>query len=510
LRPKDMTHSAHHLGARPLFLVLLFAAAHALAGCTPDGEGNRSADTGTASTDDAQTTSGSDADNDAPSDTTSSGCNITTARAILTAPLDPASPAAATNTPLAFSVSLADGTLQALSLPAGASGLRDLVVSPDRTKIAWSSQAALDGAGGPDVSAWNLWIANADGSNPTALTQATVADLVAIKPTFSPDNKTLYFVSNAKLDAKFTGIVGAHNVWSIPAAGGTATALTLSTVAGHDVATEGTPIAVSSDGQRVVFASKGDLDGAFNRKAQASFNIFAMLSDGTELEALTRNELVGLDSVNIQIPPAGPAADIIFFQSSTSLAGAWNALPVGPNLWRMNIDGSRREALTNSGQLPTTNPRVSPDGRFLAYIAYADLDTDDTNGTFAGRNVWLYDIAADAHRPITTQGAPYIQEILYEISASQAAFSPDGAHVLFTSNGHRDGTPHVYLLPADAPPEDPLVLEYQAHCEHPDHQGDKTCEENWSPSLSASPPSPLSSQAGEGEETKPRNKKPSP
>jgi hypothetical protein len=67
------------------------------------------------------------------------------------------------------------------------------------------------------------------------------------------------------------------------------------------------------------------------------------------------------------------------------------------------------------------------------------------------------------------------------VEVSDLFFSPDGGALIFATNAHRDGAPHLYLLPDDAPSDDPLVIAYAAHCEHPEHQGDQSCELNWQP-----------------------------
>jgi Tol biopolymer transport system component len=448
-----------------LSLLLVLVAA----GCTPEGSGGGSKA-------DGSTGDGSTSDPDAPDtasdeDGSTSGCEANDQVLVITQ----RGPGAAT----ALAVLVNGGESTALDLPMGAEGVRDVVVSPDGAKVVWSSRAPL--SGGAEAASWNLWVANIDGSSPKPLTSADVADLNSVKPVFGPDSDTLYFVSNAKLDGSFSAKVNAYNVWKLTLSGSVSpTALTLNTSTGHDVSTDGTPLAVSGDGQFVAFASKMDLDAAFNRKAQGSHNLFVMLADGTNIKALTRNEFEGLDSGDLFIPSGGPAADTLLFLSRTSLSNEWNAIPAGPNLWQMNLDGGRRKSLTKDTSLPISDLKVAPRGGYAAFTAYKNLDNDPA-GDPAGRNLWLYDLAAGTQRPVTRQELPYTQDTLYTIEVSGLTFSSSGDQFLFSANSHLDGTPHVYLLPPDAPADDPLVLAYQAHCEHPDHQGDKTCEENWQP-----------------------------
>jgi Tol biopolymer transport system component len=63
--------------------------------------------------------------------------------------------------------------------------------SPDGMKIAYVSDQALDGSNAP-LPISNVWIINADGSNPTPVTKFTTAS--AGYPAWSPDGSKMAFV----------------------------------------------------------------------------------------------------------------------------------------------------------------------------------------------------------------------------------------------------------------------------------------------------------------------------
>lgn len=101
--------------------------------------------------------------------------------------------------------------------------------SPDGTKLAFYSTAALDGnPGDPNVDSLNIWLMNADGTNRHPLTNYTldVGSIYVFDPVWSPDGSQLAFLSNAALDGSDN--VGDNTgwcVWTVKADGSSLTPL---------------------------------------------------------------------------------------------------------------------------------------------------------------------------------------------------------------------------------------------------------------------------------------------
>ena len=74
--------------------------------------------------------------------------------------------------------------------------------SPDSTKVAFPSTAALDGnPSDPDINSVNIWVMNADGTNRHPLTQYNVnPGTYVFVPTWSPDGSEIAFLSGGDLD----------------------------------------------------------------------------------------------------------------------------------------------------------------------------------------------------------------------------------------------------------------------------------------------------------------------
>src|SRR5262249_40260793 len=98
----------------------------------------------------------------------------------------------------------ADGTGQTplTRLTGGNASAFAVAWSPDGTKIAFASARALDGSDTsvPNGTPSNIWVMNANGSNPTALTTLTAASVVSDLPAWTPGGTKILFVSSRKLD----------------------------------------------------------------------------------------------------------------------------------------------------------------------------------------------------------------------------------------------------------------------------------------------------------------------
>ncbi|MQC26839.1 MAG: hypothetical protein DWG76_05255 [Chloroflexi bacterium] len=193
---------------------------------------------------------------------------------------------------------------------------------------------------------------------------------------------------------------------------------------------------VSSDGKSVLFAS--DRTG--------TYQIYELNLDSENLIQLT-----DLNGLHAYAPDVSPDGERIVFYARV----AGGAYPGSHNIWVMNRDGTNPHAITAlSGG--AWDPAWSPDGQFVVFasqvgglpqifIVAADAsdpqqvtDLDGVRGrsdwspdgvtlaTYIGtpwdREIYLFDLAGDNLRPITSGG-----------NNLAPSFSPDGQWITFTS-----------------------------------------------------------------------------
>jgi len=159
------------------------------------------------------------------------------------------------------------------------------VFSPDGTNLAFLSNRGLDGS---DVftRVSNIWVAKADGSGAIPITKYTAVGAEAAQgfTVWSPDGKKLAFASNAALDGRdAVSTNSTSNVWVANADGSGATSLTKLTYPG--VAAGAYPYGWSPDSANLVFASDGALDGS---NVRIFSNVWVMKADGSNVMPLTR------------------------------------------------------------------------------------------------------------------------------------------------------------------------------------------------------------------------------
>jgi hypothetical protein len=99
---------------------------------------------------------------------------------------------------------------------------------------------------------------------------------------------------------------------------------------------------ISSDGKRVVFASKLNADGTMSN----SYNIWIMNFDGSGKQQLTFNSDAMLDSM---APSFSRDGSVIYFSSKMGLSGGWNDHPTESyNIWIMSVDGTQLSPITEN------------------------------------------------------------------------------------------------------------------------------------------------------------------
>ncbi len=149
-------------------------------------------------------------------------------------------------------------------------------------------------------------------------------------------------------------------------------------------------------------------------------NIYKMTMDGRSFDALTSS---AHDVLNVE-PSVSPDGTKIAFSSDR------NGRPM---VYVMNADGSNVKRLTVAGEYNSC-PRFSPDGKKI---------------TFAGSDKGHFDLFimnADGENMIRLTSAK--KSTNGKMSDNEdPSFSPDGRHILFTSN--RDGHHQLYIVDID-------------------------------------------------------------
>jgi dipeptidyl aminopeptidase/acylaminoacyl peptidase len=225
----------------------------------------------------------------------------------------------------------------------------------------------------------HLWAMDVDGTN---LRQLTFSDKSEGSPSFSPDGKTLAFVS--KRD-------GDENIYLMSMSGGEARKLT-------DISTGIADPVWSPDGKTIIFASdvypECGGDDACNKKISDRwsdgplkahmadallYRHWTSWKDGTRthifLADTTTGKVRDLTPGDFDSPPfqLGGAVDYDFSPDGKELVFVRNpdkqqASSTNADLWLLPLDGSQGPRnISEANKSYDGNPQYSPDGRFIAY-----------------------------------------------------------------------------------------------------------------------------------------------
>ena len=215
--------------------------------------------------------------------------------------------------------------------------------SRDGKLVAWVREVAKAGEG---VTSTEIWVMNADGSNPRAVVQNGASNT---SPSWIAGDTALVFASD---------VGGDWEIYRVSLSGG-ASPRDLTNNPYADQAPR-----VSPDGQRIVFQSNRTLD----------FEIYTMAIDGSDVRNVSQD----------------PADDRFPTWSADGTRILWNRYADSFNIWTMNADGSDQRVVL-AGSFSDTSPAVAPDGSAMVF----------TSDRAAPSSLFVYPLAGGAVRQVT-------------------------------------------------------------------------------------------------------------
>lgn len=266
------------------------------------------------------------------------------------------------------------------------------VISPDGRAVLFTVRSWIDAGGGKKDARTAIWRAPADGLTPAR--QITFGDRGESQPDWSPDGRSMSFVATRGTDAR-------AQVWVLRADGGEARPVT---AAAENVQA----YAWSPDSRRLAYTVADPLPAAETSAIERR-------DDERLIERPAAPVHLWVVEVATVPPPASRAATRSRFRAAfrghaTTPTSRSRPAPA-PALLRDGrrdiyvADLAKTAEACNIG--PDTNPRLSPDGRSVAYLATpvtAPAIADGTpKGTVGQQHVMVYDLATKATRDVTGQ-----------------------------------------------------------------------------------------------------------
>ena len=330
--------------------------------------------------------------------------------------------------------------------------------SPDGRKIAFQAYR---------TTTWQIWTMNADGSDLRAVTESVYDDR---EPVWSPDGRRIAFSSDRG---------GNYDIWTLTVATGDLHQVTSapsnefmpSWRSNDDIAfvsdRAGAP-GIYSAPDRLIARADGALAApAFGPGGAVAFNAIS----GSHSRLLVDGRNIADDDEDVfPFRPQWVDGDLLYTADGRIKRRAAAGGPVRTIEFSADVSFTRPDFTPKPHRLNPTGPQavhgimhpvVSPDGRQIAFAALGDLWTASPTGVpkrltddaavetdpawspdgrslayssdrSGSMQIWIRDLQSDADRQLTGRGAG-ASRLNISAAPMQAAWSPDGSRIAFTS-----------------------------------------------------------------------------